>query len=224
MSKRFTDTDKWKKPWFRNLTPIQKCFWAYLTDNCNQAGIWEVDFNLAEIFIGAKLDVEDLRQVFNKQYEEVCSGKRWFLKDFPYFQYGELRDTNRLHIFVMNILEKEGVSTPLGGPVDRAKDKDKDKDIGGSVRGGRFSPPSLPELQACFTEKGISKAEAAKFMAYYDSVGWVVGRTRKPMKNWRGAVATWIGNLGKWENDGSFEKSSLQKLREIREKRVSENS
>ena len=48
MAKRFTDTDKWKKKWFRELKPISKCFWSYLLDNCNHAGIWEVDISLAE--------------------------------------------------------------------------------------------------------------------------------------------------------------------------------
>jgi len=39
--------------------------------------------------------------------------------------------------------------------------------------------------------------EAAAFMDYYDSVGWMVGK--KPMKDWRAAVRTWERNRGRKE-------------------------
>lgn len=58
-----------------------------------------------------------------------------------------------------------------------------------------FQKPEIQQLKTLFKTKGISEAEAEKFMAYYDSVGWVVGRSRKPMKSWQGAVQTWIGNM-----------------------------
>ncbi len=94
MSKRFTDSDKWKKKWFRCLSNDHKVFWIYVLDQCDHAGIWEVDFEAAEFFCSG-IDESEIRQVFKKQYQEIDNGKRWFLKDFVDFQYGTLNENNR---------------------------------------------------------------------------------------------------------------------------------
>lgn len=52
----------------------------------------------------------------------------------------------------------------------------------------RFSPPSLPELQAYIQEKGYS-IDAEAFIAFYESKGWYVGKNK--MKNWKMALVTW---------------------------------
>ncbi len=105
MPKRFTDSDKWKKKWFRCLSNDHKVFWIYVLDQCDHAGIWEVDFEAAEFFCSG-IDEQEIRQVFKKQFQEVDNGKRWFLKDFVDFQYGTLNENNRAHLSVINILKK----------------------------------------------------------------------------------------------------------------------
>jgi hypothetical protein len=54
MSKRFTETDKWRDPWFRKLTPLQKCLFVYLCDNCNNAGFVEIDVEGWCLYISCK--------------------------------------------------------------------------------------------------------------------------------------------------------------------------
>ncbi len=44
MSKRFADTDKYKKPFIRNLPAAYKLLWDYICLDCDHAGIWQVDF------------------------------------------------------------------------------------------------------------------------------------------------------------------------------------
>lgn len=128
MAKRFTSTGKWDKPWFRKLTPEMKCFWQYLTDSCDHAGIWDVDFDLASFFIGVELDEAAIRREFSKQFIELHDGKKWFVKDFIEFQYGTLNPANRTHASVLSLLEKEGVSLELASPFLALKEKDTDKD------------------------------------------------------------------------------------------------
>lgn len=72
----------------------------------------------------------------------------------------------------------------------------------------KFLRPSIEELTAHFTVKGYP-TEALRFFNYFESVGWVVGRSLKPMKSWRGAVATWIGNIG--ERAKTFRRSEDKK-------------
>lgn len=145
MAKRFTDSDKWKKPWFRRLTPAHKCFWHYVLDNCTNAGIWEVDFDLASIHIGEELNAIETMAVFGKQYLPFALGKRWFIVDFIDFQYGDLRESSNAHVSVINTLKKLGlyeiylaqkkaeqdqlhVNPPVSGDPRGVQDKTKDKD------------------------------------------------------------------------------------------------
>ena len=200
MAKRFTDSDKWlKKPWFRSLKPSQKLFWLYLLDVCDQCGVWEVDFGLAEILIGEKLDEQEIRTVFKKQYLEIHGGRKWFIQDFIDFQYGELKENNRMHGFVLKLLQKQGVSIPLKQHAEGAKDKDKEEDKEKRGCGGK---PTVEELKALFGEKGFP-AEAEKFFDYYEANGWRVGRN--PMKNWRSAVANWLRNARSFDTRGGVQ-------------------
>ena len=128
MSKRFTDTGKWKKLWFRKLPIKIKCFWIYLIDNCNHAGIWEVDFELASLFIGEPITETETKEYIGDRYTVLKNGRKWFISKFIDFQYGELNPVNRVHKSILYILEKEGAIKGLKRPVNGCKDKDKDKD------------------------------------------------------------------------------------------------
>lgn len=63
-----------------------------------------------------------------------------------------------------------------------------------------FTPPSESEVLNTFTERltrspGLfdPAIEAERFMAYYESNGWRVGRN--PMKSWGAAITNWITNI-----------------------------
>ena len=57
----------------------------------------------------------------------------------------------------------------------------------------RFIPPTVEEVEAYINEKGY-KVNAQRFVDYYTSKGWTIGRSNSPMKNWQAAVRTWAGN------------------------------
>lgn len=52
----------------------------------------------------------------------------------------------------------------------------------------QFSPPSIQNVAEYCREKGY-QIDPESFVAYYDSVGWMIGK--KKMKSWKGAVVTW---------------------------------
>ena len=58
MSKRFTDTEKWKKKFVKDLDPSFKLLWFYILDDCDHAGVWHTDFEVAGIRIGHKINNE----------------------------------------------------------------------------------------------------------------------------------------------------------------------
>lgn len=119
MAKRLADTDIWKKQWFRKLDPVYKCFVKYLFDNCNFAGIWEVDFEQAEFSIGGTLDnaKSKLPENFIIEFD---NGQKWFIWKFVPFQYGNLFLSNKakpatqksqIHKKVINALKNQKINS-----------------------------------------------------------------------------------------------------------------
>ncbi|MBW2995118.1 hypothetical protein KY312_02095 [Candidatus Woesearchaeota archaeon] len=128
MAKRYTDTDKWKDPWYRKLSPKFKCLWDFLYTQCNHAGIWIVDPDQWEFCIGESIDINEAKKILSDRIHEFDNGEKWFIIKFIDFQYGELRESNNVHKSVINILEKAGLWQVYMSTLQGAKDKDKDKD------------------------------------------------------------------------------------------------
>lgn len=135
-----TDTNIWEKIWFRKLKPQYKCFWFYIKDRCNHAGIWEVDLDTAEYFIGGNLVSNIINEVFQNHILQINETK-WYLVDFIKFQYNceinELNPESSVHKGVIKELEKYNITTLMKGlpnPYERTKDKDKDKDMDKEIK------------------------------------------------------------------------------------------
>lgn len=130
--KRFTETDKWKDPWFRRLDGRLKLLWMWLCDQCDHAGIIDPDMDLAAFQIGVVVTEMDLA-AFDGRLSKLQNGK-WMLTKFIAFQYGELSVDCRAHGPVFKSLENNRVSKGYAKGIhtlqDKDKDKDKDKDTG----------------------------------------------------------------------------------------------
>lgn len=50
--------------------------------------------------------------------------------------------------------------------------------------------PTLEEVRN-YCQQRQNGIDPQEFIDFYESCGWVVGRARKPMKSWKGAVGTW---------------------------------
>ena len=132
MAKRFTDTDKWKKRFIRGLETPYKVFWLYLLDECDHAGMWNVDIDVANLKMGENIDLLKALDVFKDKVLSFDDGNKWFIQDFIEFQYGDLNPTNRVHNSVITLLNKYKINyknKPLISPLQGVKDKDKDKDM-----------------------------------------------------------------------------------------------
>lgn len=126
MAKRFTDTDKWKRPWFRQLPLKAKSAWFYVLDNCDHAGVWPADFELLSFQLGVEITREEFEGWFGDK--AVRYGDKYSFPSFVEFQYGELNPHNNAHKSVIHVLEKLAPAQPLKSPSQGAQDKDKDKD------------------------------------------------------------------------------------------------
>jgi len=129
MAKRFTDTGKWKKPLLRSLQAPCKLLLLYIWDDCNHAGIWDVEMDIAKIRIGCPdLTIEKALAELGDTVVPIEDGAKWFIPAFIEFQYGQLNPENKVHASVLSILKSKGLSRSLQGSKDKDKDKGKKKE------------------------------------------------------------------------------------------------
>ncbi len=53
----------------------------------------------------------------------------------------------------------------------------------------RFTPPSFDEVKDYISQKGYTSINPQSFIDYYDSIGWMRGRSK--MKSWKAALSSW---------------------------------
>ena len=127
----------------RGLKASHKLLWFYILDDCDHAGIFHTDFEVASIRIGCPITEAEALLVFKDHVIVFDDGEKWFLPSFIEFQYGTLKRTNRATSSVIDKLlkyklidndlnivygaSKHHIST-FQGVEDKDKDKDKELD------------------------------------------------------------------------------------------------
>ena len=79
--------------------------------------------------------------------------------------------------------EQNGTKVPKEIKKEKEKEKNKDKEV---IR--KFTPPTVDEV-ALYCSERHNHVNAGKFVDYYSSNGWKVGKN--PMKDWKACVRTW---------------------------------
>lgn len=200
MSKRLTDTEKWKIAWFRKLSPKMKCAWSFLLDNCDHSGIWHEDTETMSHHVGEEVTCAELEEAFKGKIERFDSDK-FFIKAFIDFQYGELNPSNKVHLSVIRKLEKNGID-PKG--LGRVKVGACDTVLEGVAEGAIAIAKDINKAKAI--EKETSEIpsdilESIKItMQYPDEIieeiqkdAWIKYQaSSKPDKNWKRFFANYI--------------------------------
>lgn len=58
----------------------------------------------------------------------------------------------------------------------------------------KFIKPTMEEAGNYFVEKGFGLEMGQQFVDHYSTNGWLVGRMKAPMKDWKAAIRTWLVN------------------------------
>ena len=72
---------------------------------------------------------------------------------------------------------------------DNEYDNDVKENTLEGVKEKRFAPPTLQEVKDYCLKMGYTHVDAERFIDYYTSNGWMVGKNR--MKDWKAAVRNW---------------------------------
>jgi len=181
--KRFTETQKWADPWYRKLSPPAKLLWQWLTDNCDNAGVIDPDFELAQFQIGLPMGIDTLSEL-GERVEKLECGK-YFIPKFIGFQYGELSSECKAHNPVFASLEKHGLNGYPKG-IHRHQEKEKDKD---KVKETEKPRPTLDDVKAHCAKNDVPESDAVWFWNKCEANGWTNGGRK--IKSWTHTIASW---------------------------------
>jgi len=118
MAKRFGDTDIWKKQrWFRKLIPEYKLSFLYIKDQCDHAGIWNIECtDLIEDLGISEFNLADFVSACNTEYDKNTG--KITLKE-------RIRILDKGYMWVTGFIQfqykgKEGLVNPYAAPVKTA--------------------------------------------------------------------------------------------------------
>ena len=106
--KRFTDTCKWDDKWFRRLKPTWKLVWLYCKDIADNAAVINLDEELAEFRIGARVHWEEFERIFDGIILPIYtpSGqRRYWIPSQIYEQCGNLNERCVPHRAIIKALD-----------------------------------------------------------------------------------------------------------------------
>lgn len=141
--------------------------------------------SLAEI---SGLSVQQTRTAINKlkstgEIEQITTNKYQLIIVVNYEKYQE-NFSNANNQSTINQQSNNNQATNN----QQQLNKDNKENKGNKEKEGRFTPPTLSEVQAYVDEKGYH-IDAESFIDFYEAKGWMVGKNK--MKDWKAAVRTW---------------------------------
>lgn len=157
MAKRFLDSGIFRKPLVRAMKAPYKALYIYLLCECDHAGVWDAEIDVASMRLGIKIDPDKALEELGGAAVSIDGGSKWWVVDFCRDQYGDLNPSNRVHASVLARLEalgidpKEAPCKPLASPLQGAKDIDKDKDKDNSGKERARAPEPDPRFEALWS-------------------------------------------------------------------------
>jgi len=233
-----SNTEKWKDLWFSNLSPNGKLLFFYFVENCDNAGFFEVNKKFMLFHTGFNEEqLMDAGIELKKSYIKSKDGtKLWFKNFLKYQKKLPLNLANNMHKqIIMLIQENLSDENKFKGsdvlnsllPTEAQVGKRKKREVVETdqqtltelpiIKIPRFIKPNKDEVYEYMVEKEFefAKMESEKFINFFESKGWKVGKT--PMKSWKSAIANWIINYYDRNKINTAKKSKLEIIQKSHE-------
>lgn len=110
--RRFTETQKWDDPWFRELAGSHKLVFLYILDRCNNAGFWEVDE--AALAFHTKLEGKHFEGALKalERGLQGASGWVWVRNFLKHQKNDQLNPANPAHRQIIALLKDQAERFP----------------------------------------------------------------------------------------------------------------
>lgn len=133
MAKRFIDTGYFRSPYIRGLEAPLKLLHTLIICDCDGAGVWVKDLELASLLIGTKVTDADFQKFIDAGKAVELNNGKYFFPDFIEHQYPQgLSENNPAHKNIIYTLKKyklyEGTTNVLSSTLEGTKVIYKDKD------------------------------------------------------------------------------------------------
>lgn len=173
MGKRFTDTDKWTKQWFGDLSIREKVLWLYCCDACDAAGIADFSTKFFSVSVGFPVKKETLDKAFGDRIVWLESSK-FFIPSFIEFQYGQLTEACKPHKPIIKELEKLGLLVMENGKgtvrvlkgyskgINTLEEKEKEKEQEKETKGVVGEKEPFDEFWAVYPKQRIGNKDKAR--------------------------------------------------------------
>lgn len=111
MANRFIDTSFYKSPFIRGLKGSLKGLYSFIICDCNGAGIWAADFEIASVYTGFNITKKEFEESFILCGKSIdLGGGKYFFPDFIEHQYPKgLSGNNPAHNNIIIELKKFGL-------------------------------------------------------------------------------------------------------------------
>jgi len=209
-------TSFWQDDFILTLSPTEKYFYIYLMTNSktNICGIYELPRTVAVMELGLPLaKVLELLSKFEEKYHKIfCSKSTNEIVILNWMKYNDnqspkvqsaiksgleaIKDRDLIqYVYSINT-----VSIPYGDSIDMVSPYTVHVSVPSPVSvsvpkeptktSDRFIKPTAQEVQIYCDERknGIIGQE---FVDSNDARGWVVGKNKTPMKDWKATIRTW---------------------------------
>lgn len=199
----------------KDLTPNAKLLYGEITALCNEKGCcWATNEYFANLYGVSKTTISLLiKKLIDRGY----------INSEIIYEDGTKKILNR-YLRIIKYPIKENLNTPIK---ENLKDNNTSinntsiniKEINNNkllFTKKNFKKPTLEEVQQyCLERKNNINAE--KFIDYYESNGWKVGRN--PMKDWKATIRTWEKNQEeKVEKIQTYQSKAIKEQNEARER------
>lgn len=173
MGKRFTDTDKWTKQWFGDLSIREKVLWLYCCDACDAAGIADFSTKFFSVSVGFPVKKETLDKAFGDRIVWLESSK-FFIPSFIEFQYGQLTEACKPHKPIIKELEKLGLLVMENGKgtvrvlkgyskgINTLEEKEKEQEQEKETKGVAGEKEPFDEFWAVYPKQRIGNKDKAR--------------------------------------------------------------
>ncbi len=105
--KKFTDSEKWRDPWFRSLSVESKTLWIFLLDEVDNAGIWEIDQSYFKYASGVKKDLENLLSTLGDRVVFLPDKRHLLIPKYCFYQQGGFLTENKpAHRRIFQLLQR----------------------------------------------------------------------------------------------------------------------
>lgn len=197
---RLTNCDKWNDQWFSDLSPEAKLLFMFLCENCDNAGVYEVNKKFMMFLTGLN-EMQLARaipEIKSKYIRSKDGSKIWMTNFLKHQKKLPLNRNNNAHRQIIMILEanvqyeehfqtckKMTALIPPDPSAPRKRHTPKSNMV-------KMVKPTRVEIFDLMVSLGFANAdtEATIFFNYFESNGWKVGKN--PMKDWNAAVHGWV--------------------------------